>query len=461
MPSILRPVRLHFCRIRSVTLTHLAVMAFAAFSTAWTAQQAAADTGSGAGLAIAAPRISESEWSLFRHRFMEGGRIVDVDNAGQTHSEGQGYGMIFAVEADDHAMFERIWRFTKANLQIRADSLFAWRWRADTSPNVTDTNNATDGDILIAYALLRGAAQWGDRTYAYEADRIVRDIRAKLIKYSGGRPVLLPAAFGFDKRSDNPGPVVNLSYYIYSAFQLFHALEPTEGWLDLARGGLDITHAARRGSSGLVPDWISVSPRDVMIATGFNPRSSYDAVRIPLYMSLAKVAPDAFAPFDRAWNIEGPGYPVDYHLKMDTVLAPMKDPGYRMIAALAACGARGAPIPADLQTFRPTTYFASSLHLLGLVAARQHYSHCLTPASAVVMASARSVPAPVQPRVNTSAPAAPQPSSIRTTAIVAPIRPAEVRRPRASMGASLLTQGGSSLSDRIMRTSYVQATMRQ
>ncbi|WP_157961724.1 glycosyl hydrolase family 8 [Acuticoccus kandeliae] len=430
-------------------------------SPAFVAGQATANPFPTPDLTAGAPRITAGEWSLFQRRFMEGGRIIDVDNAGQTHSEGQGYGLIFALEANDRGTFDQIWRFTKANLQIRSDALFAWRWRADTSPRVTDTNNATDGDILIAYALLRGALQWNDRLYAHEAQMIIGDIRKKLIDTVGGRQVLLPAYHGFKDTANNPGPVVNLSYYIYSAFQLFDALEPKAGWLDIARGGLDLTYSAQRGRIGLVPDWIAVSARDVMIADGFNPRSSYDAVRIPLYMALANVGPDSFAPFDRAWNLNGAGHPIDYHIKMDTVLAPMKDPGYRMIAALAACATRGVPIPASLQTFRPTTYFASSLHLLGLVAARQNYAHCLAPdMSTVVIASARSVPAPIQPRVHTAAPAAPQPVAMRNAQVLAPARPAETRSRHRAMARDLVTQGANSFSDRMMRKSYVRQAMR-
>ncbi|MCF3932196.1 glycosyl hydrolase family 8 [Acuticoccus sp. M5D2P5] len=400
--------------------------------------------------------ISDQEWALYRNRFVDGsGRVLDVDNGGQSHSEGQGYGMIFAVEANDPATFDRIWRFTKDNLQIRSDSLLAWRWRPETAPHVTDINNATDGDILVAYALLRAAMVWDQREYAYEADRIIGDIGRKLVAEVGGRPVLRPAAFGFDETSGNRGPVVNLSYYIFSAFPLFEIVRPEFPWQEIAAAGFTLTEEARHGRRGLVPDWISVSARGTAIANGFDAKSSYDAVRIPLYMALAGAPGEHFASFDMAWNVHGGGHPIDYMLRTDSVLAPMNDPGYRLISALAACANRGAPIPAQLQTFHPTTYFASSLQLLGLVAVRRNYVECIDTPS-VIIATSRSVPAAVAPRPYYDVPR-PSPRDPRTTTVVAPQRPTATRAP-APIRAAFHRQSAQSFSDRIMQKSWLPVT---
>ena len=37
----------------------------------------------------------------------------------------------------------------------RGDGLFSWKWSPNTSDPVPDKNNAADGDILIAWALMR------------------------------------------------------------------------------------------------------------------------------------------------------------------------------------------------------------------------------------------------------------------------------------------------------------------
>ncbi|MBJ3775915.1 glycosyl hydrolase family 8 [Acuticoccus mangrovi] len=353
-----------------------------------------------------APHIRSDEWNRFVAAFVTNdGRVVDRENGRQSHSEGQGYGMLLALEAGDRETFQRIWQFTKRELQIRgSDALFSWRWLPAAEPHVTDRNNASDGDILIAYALLKAALTWDDRGYAHEADRIIDDIGSELIARVDGRPVLRPAAFGFDDMAGNPGPVVNLSYYIYDAFPLFQVVRPEYPWRELMAEGLRLTDEAGRG--GLVPDWVAVSPRGARIANGFAAKSSYDAVRIPLYIMLGGQPSEYLRGFDDAWNAGGLGYPVDYHFGYRSVVGEMKDPGYRMIAALAACARRGAPIPAALQTFRPTTYFASSLHLLGLVVARRDHAECLgqreAQASTIYLAS-RSSPG-YTPRSSRQAP---------------------------------------------------------
>lgn len=331
-------------------------------------------------------QLTRAEWDAFEAAFvLPDGRVIDRENAEQSHSEGQGYGMLLAVEAGNIEAFDRIWSFAQRELQVRpADSLLSWRWQAQTNPHVADPNNASDGDVLVAYALLRAAVLWERHDYLDAADGIVDDIGRSLIRTLDGAPVLMPAAFGFDGTSGNQGPVLNLSYYIYPAFELFALVRPEYPWLETRREGLRLTVAAGTGALGLVPDWVSPREGRLAPARGFNARSSYEAVRIPLYMALGGEAPEHLIPFDRAWNGVGIGHPVDYNLRDDRATAIMRDPGYRIIAAIAACASRGVPIPPALTRFRPTTYFASNLHLLGLVAARRHYGECLEPPAMAV-----------------------------------------------------------------------------
>ena len=154
-------------------------------------------------------------------------------------------------------------------------------------------------------------------------------------------------------------------------------MRPEYPWHAIARAGLELTQAARAGRRALVPDWITARRGQFVPANGFPKRASYNAVRIPLYLALDGAAGRHFAPFDRAWNETGDGAPVDYDMVQERVVGTLGDPGYRIIAALAACARRGVPIPKALRRFEPTTYYASSLHLLGLVAARRHYAECL------------------------------------------------------------------------------------
>ncbi|WMS44981.1 glycosyl hydrolase family 8 [Acuticoccus sp. MNP-M23] len=323
------------------------------------------------------------EWDAFKQRYMASdGRIVDIEKGGLTHSEGQGYGMILAVKADDRDAFERIASFTLRSLRARKDHLSGWLYDPRGAGRVTDTNNATDGDIMIAYSLVQAALKWNDGRYLALATPIIDDIGRLLLVRNGAHVLVRPGAAGFDQTD---GQVVNLSYFVYGALLLFSQVNDDYPFFEAWQSGLQLTEQAMHTGHRVAPDWVSVTRTGAMGQRHRMPKkSSYDAVRIPLYMMLGGRVPTRYvAPFDRAWNIEGNRIPKDVDLGKTRTDTDMNDSGYRAIAALAACATRNVPIPAALQQFRTTTYFASALHLMTLSAAREHYPHCTQGAPAV------------------------------------------------------------------------------
>jgi len=72
--------------------------------------------------------------------------------------------MILAVASDDRTTFDLLWRWTQAQL-LRDDGLFSWKWDPNSTPHVSDPNNATDGDLLIAWALAEAAEFWPGGSY--------------------------------------------------------------------------------------------------------------------------------------------------------------------------------------------------------------------------------------------------------------------------------------------------------
>ncbi|WP_226584556.1 glycosyl hydrolase family 8 [Acuticoccus sediminis] len=329
--------------------------------------------------------VTSAEWAAYRARFVHGdGRVVDVEKGGHTHSEGQGYGMLLAMRADDRETFDRIADFTFRRMRGRTDGLVSWLYHPQMSPRILDTNNASDGDILIAYALILAGLKWDDARYLAAAMPMVTAIGDRLLERRGGYVRVKPAAFGFDPGQHPGGAVVNLSYYVYGAFLAFEAVDDRHPWREAWQSGLMLTEASLAGDERLAPDWIALeagaAPRP---ARGHAARSSYDAVRVPLYMALGgRVPARYFAPFDRSWNLRGHGIPKDYDIASGRVVAEMDEPGYRAIAGLAACAARGVPLPRAVQRFKPRTYYSSTLHLLALSAARAHYGGCAAPAVA-------------------------------------------------------------------------------
>ncbi len=326
------------------------------------------------------------EWGTFKARYLRSdGRIVDVEKGGLSHSEGQGYGLILAVRADDRASFERIAGFTLRNLRTRRDHLSGWLYSPGDNGRVLDSNNATDGDILIAYGLVQAALKWHDGRYLALAAPIIDDIGRLLLVRDGAHVLLRPGAAGFDGPD---GRVVNLSYYVYGALLLFSKVNDDYPFFEAWQSGLQLTEQAMATGHRAAPDWLAIGRNGALHQGHRMPRkSSYDAVRIPLYMMLGgRVPPRYIAPFDAAWNIEGNRAPRDIDLTSRRA-SDMNDLGYRAIAALAACATRGVPLPADVQRFRTTTYFASALHLMTLSAAREHYPHCVSGAPVATAAA--------------------------------------------------------------------------
>jgi len=182
--------------------------------------------------------LSRDEWELFKTRFMTAeGRILDTGNGGVSHSEGQGWGLLFAVTFDDRPAFERILDWTDKNLRCRDDSLLAWRYIPWGRPRIPDRNNATDGDIFVAASLAQAATAWNCGPYAELARTMAHDILKRLVLQVGQRTLLLPGAYGFQT---DDAVTINPSYYAFPALQQLAALEPSPVWAELQADGLAV-----------------------------------------------------------------------------------------------------------------------------------------------------------------------------------------------------------------------------
>jgi len=320
--------------------------------------------------------ITADEWTAYKQQFLRSeGRIVDNGNGGISHSEGQGYGLLIAYLAKSPADFERIWHFTRTEMLLRDDGLVAWKWEEKASPHVTDVNNATDGDILIAYALGLAGAEWARPDYV-EAARGLADSLLKVAAVRDqDRLLLLPGAVGFSRTDREDGPVVNLSYWIYEAFPVLDRLRPGPEWARLAADGRALLGQSLFSTSHLPPDWISVR-RGPRPAKGFPFQFGYNAVRIPLYLMRAGVEDENLLRTLRDGMASGGGIGV-VDLAGGIVREQLGDPGYRIIQAAASCILDRTPIDKALLTFQPVLYYPSTLHLLMLSYLRKEAPECL------------------------------------------------------------------------------------
>jgi endoglucanase len=244
-----------------------------------------------------------SQWQVFRSRYLSpDGRVIDTGNGGISHSEGQGWGMLFAQAANDKDSFDLIFAWTSTYLARPNDALHVWRYDPSAKNPTADMNNATDGDIFIAWALARGAQSWGQPALSSAATAIAADIRDKLCFAQSGQVFLLPGISGFVL----PGALtLNPSYYVWPAFETLAQLAPSSVWASLRADGLSTLTAGVFGKYALPPDWLEVSRPGLSLqpAAPWPPRFSFDAIRVPLWLSWAKVMPDSLGTaFSQYWQ---------------------------------------------------------------------------------------------------------------------------------------------------------------
>ncbi len=305
--------------------------------------------------------FNQALWIEFQDRFIRSGRVIDHDNGGISHSEGQGYGMILAEAFGDRKVFDDLFSWTQNHL-MREDGLLSWRW--EQRSGITDENNATDGDILVAWALVRAAKRWKEAEYMDEALSLLLAIRTHAIVEVEGRLFILPGVVGFE----NPeGLILNPSYWVYPALDDFAQIEDEGIWSRIADSGEWLTEQAIMSPSGLALDWVQLTTDGPKAAPNFPARFSWDAVRIPLYVAWgAEHRHGLLVPYQRFWEegYEKGDLPAWVDLSSGQT-APYSAPtGVRVIANMVTERA----LTDGAQVYVDESYFSSSLLILTVIA---------------------------------------------------------------------------------------------
>lgn len=317
--------------------------------------------------------LPDGAWELYRQKFvMPEGRVIDDVNGAISHSESQGYGLLLACLADDRSSFASIFAFTRTELLIRDDGLAAWRWDPKANPHVTDINNASDGDLLIAEALACAGKRWTMPAYTTAARQIARSLTKVALLKRGADTWLMPGAKGFGEKDRPDGPVVNPSYWVFEALPTMTQLTGDQSWMQVQTSGLRLLDTLAKAKMP-APEWLSVkaAPKP---ADGFPSHFGYNALRIPLYLLRAGLVDRArLEPFRQAWA----GGTAVVDVTTGKQVEPLPDAGYRILAAAMACALDGTAIPAELKSFQPTAYYPSTLHLLSLSMLHERYPQCM------------------------------------------------------------------------------------
>jgi len=232
------------------------------------------------------------EWAQVRERLMSpDGRIMDPKHPRQhTVSEGQAYGLFFALVGNDRGGFERLLQWTEGNLaggDLTA-RLPAWQWgqRDDGSWGVIDPNPATDADLWIVYALAEAGRLWQVPRYSSLAALMAqRLLRERLVQLPGLGPTLLPGPQGFVLEGGRHR--LNPSYLPLQQMRWLVRTYADPQWRAVYEAAQKIVLGSL--PKGLAPDWVIHEP-----GKGLMPESqadkpgegSYDAIRVYLWAAL-------------------------------------------------------------------------------------------------------------------------------------------------------------------------------
>lgn len=335
--------------------------------------------GQDAASAVPAHPLTPS-WEAWKAAFLEAdGRVVDSLQMGASHSESQGYGLLLAASVGDGVAFDLIDRWTMANLAVRRDSLFAWRWLPSDPAGVPDRNNASDGDLFYAWALIRAAGTLDRPDLIARASSIARDLAAACIRPhpdGSGRLLFAPAAAGFQR---DDGLIVNPSYYMPLAMRDISRVTGVTEFAACAADGVALLEALTL--RGLIPDWIEVRADGLVPVEGMSDNSGYEALRAPLFAiwsgqgdsPTVRTAAAALA----AGLTDGGETPTVMDRLTGVVLESSPDDGYAAIAALAICAGSdriGAAIP-RFSVRQP--YYPATLHLMTLLAQLETSADCV------------------------------------------------------------------------------------
>lgn len=318
---------------------------------------------------ITNPRhLPSGDWSLYKKLFISReGRVIDTGNGNVTHSEGQGYGLLLAEAYGDRNTFSRIWKWTKENLQTRPnDKLLSWLWTpsADGGGQVTDPNNASDAEILVAWALVKASKRWGVYAYQQAAAEILADLRRLAVRETPKGLVLLPGVDGFIKPN---GLVLNPSYYVFPALDSLSREFPGNNWDRLSTRGADLVSSARFGRWNLTPDWV-LDGDELSLDTSQPPDFGYNAIRVPLHIAWQNPKSPLLAPFAAFWK-QFPDLgkmPASVNLETNTFGPNPPLPGVQAIARFVlACESGTSLIVRDIPPLMSDEpYYSASLKML-------------------------------------------------------------------------------------------------
>jgi endo-1,4-beta-D-glucanase Y len=244
---------------------------------------------------------SQQHWPLWesyaQYTIDQQGRVIDHSAQDHTTSEGQAYGMFFALVANDRVRFDKLLSWTEVNLASNDLTLRlpAWSWGKGPEGNwrVLDPNPASDADLWMAYDLCEAGRLWQVPRFQKLGTLMAMRIAQQEVAYVPGLgTTLLSGTVGF--HPDDKTWLLNPSYLPPFLLAYFAYAIPNGPW----RSILDSLHPmlAQGSGAGFAMDWItagtdilpSISPAQLASDNrDKSPVGSYDAIRVYLWLGIS------------------------------------------------------------------------------------------------------------------------------------------------------------------------------
>ncbi|MGY5452710.1 glycosyl hydrolase family 8 [Agarivorans sp. MS3-6] len=217
------------------------------------------------------------------------GFIKDI-GSNDIRSEGMSYGMMIAVQMDDQAMFNKLWKFSKTYMQHQDgwyQDYFAWHLEAKAPFTRKDNNPAPDGELYFAMALMFAEHRWGagDGVFQYkdEANVILQAMVNKQETNSQVPMFNREAKQILFVTEKSLGLYTDPSYHVAAFYELFArwADEDNQLWADAAKVSRDYLYNASHPETGLYSEYAAFDGTPQK--TSFNDishKSGYDAFRV-------------------------------------------------------------------------------------------------------------------------------------------------------------------------------------
>jgi len=195
----------------------------------------------------------------------------DEDPTINSVSEGQGYGMMIAAymagyDANAKTIYDGLYKYYKAHLDSISFSLMAWQQNT-SCVDTGGADDATDGDLDIAYSLLLADKQWGSSgaiNYLQEGKNMIDSLMKYVINHKKYSTELGDWA---DTNKYPPDSSFNLADYYATRpsdfmpdhFRAFQAATGDAKWNNVVNECYTVINTIQTNNSpttGLIPDFV-------------------------------------------------------------------------------------------------------------------------------------------------------------------------------------------------------------